>query len=498
MTATLTLAAAKPLPTADVLVVPTVPKGRGIDLAGPTSALTPAARRRLIELLSELKATGKCGDVVRVAGVAGAPLIAAVGLGAPSDGTWSSEDLRRAFGDAVRSLTGFRRIAIVTPSSDSAQLTAIATGTLLGAYAFHNFKGRTAKDAPKPVRNVTLIVDDPKDPAMKSLVHEVSVVAAAVNLTRDLVNTPPSHLPPAGLATAAVDAVNGLPVEVEILEEQELADAGFGGILAVGQGSVNAPRLIRLAYRPENAVAHLAFVGKGITFDSGGISIKPAAGMDAMKSDMAGAAAVIAATVAIARLGLPVAITAYAPSAENMPSGSAQRPSDVITIYGGRTVEVLNTDAEGRLILADALVRAAEDSPDAIVDVATLTGAATIALGLRTSGIMANDDTFRDEVFAASRMAGESMWPMPLPEHLRASMDTPWADIANIGDRHGGMLSAGLFLKEFVPDSIRWAHLDIAGPSHNDGAPFGDTPKGGTGAAVSTLIQLARNAGSAD
>jgi leucyl aminopeptidase len=248
-----------------------------------------------------------------------------------------------------------------------------------------------------------------------------------------------------------------------------------------------------LAYRPDNAVGHLAFVGKGITFDTGGISIKPAAGMDAMKSDMAGAAAVINAACAIARLGLPISITAYAPTAENMPSGKAQRPGDVITIYGGRTVEVLNTDAEGRLVLADALERAVEDKPDAIVDVATLTGAQTIALGLRTSGIMANNDDFRTEVFDASKRAGEAMWPMPLPEDLRSSLDSPWADIANIGDRFGGMLSAGVFLKEFVPATIPWAHIDIAGPSHNEGAAYGDTPKGGTGAAVRTLVQLAKD-----
>jgi leucyl aminopeptidase len=215
--------------------------------------------------------------------------------------------------------------------------------------------------------------------------------------------------------------------------------------------------------------------------------------MDAMKSDMAGAAAVINAACAIARLGLPVSITAYAPTAENMPSGKAQRPGDVITIYGGRTVEVLNTDAEGRLVLADALERAVEDSPDAIVDVATLTGAQTVALGLRTTGIMANNDDFRDEVFEASKRAGETMWPMPLPEELRATLDTPWADIANIGNRFGGMLSAAVFLKEFVPASIPWAHLDIAGPSYNEGTAYGDTPKGGSGAAVRTLVQLAKD-----
>jgi len=248
-----------------------------------------------------------------------------------------------------------------------------------------------------------------------------------------------------------------------------------------------------VAYRPKGAVAHLAFVGKGITFDTGGISIKPAPGMDAMKSDMAGAAAVIHAALAVARLGLPVAVTAYAPSAENMPSGTAQRPGDIITIYGGRTVEVLNTDAEGRLVLADALMRAAEDSPDAIVDVATLTGAITIALGNKMSGVMSNDDAFRERVIKAAGEVGEQMWPMPLPEDLRSGLDSPWADIANIADRFGGALTAGLFLQEFVPASTPWAHLDIAGPSHNEGGAYGYTPKGGTGEAVRTLVQLAKD-----
>ena len=210
-----------------------------------------------------------------------------------------------------------------------------------------------------------------------------------------------------------------------------------------------------------------------------------------MKSDMGGAAAVVCALGAIARLGLPVNVTAWAPLAENMPSGTAQRPSDVLTIYGGKTVEVLNTDAEGRLVLADALVAAGEESPDLIVDVATLTGAQLVALGSRTSAVMANDDAVREQVVGAAGRAGEAMWPMPLPEELRKSMDSEVADIANIGDRYGGMLVAGLFLKEFVGEGQRWAHLDIAGPSFNEGKPYGYTPKGGTGAAVRTLVSLA-------
>jgi leucyl aminopeptidase len=248
---------------------------------------------------------------------------------------------------------------------------------------------------------------------------------------------------------------------------------------------------VRITYTAPRAKRHLVLIGKGITFDSGGLSLKPAASMEWMKADMGGAAAVIAAMTAIARLGPAVNVTGWAPMAENMPSGSAQRPSDVLRIYGGRTVEVLNTDAEGRLILADAIVRASEDKPDLIVDIATLTGAQMVALGSRTAAIMANDDEVREGVFAAATSAGEQMWPMPLPPELRKSLDSPVADIANMGDKYGGMLVAGLFLQSFVGEGLRWAHLDIAGPAFNESAPHGYTPKGGTGAGVRTLVRLA-------
>jgi leucyl aminopeptidase len=234
------------------------------------------------------------------------------------------------------------------------------------------------------------------------------------------------------------------------------------------------------------------FAGKGITFDSGGLSLKPAKSMEAMKSDMGGAAAVLGAVAAIAELAPAVNVVGYLPLAENMPGGAAQRPSDVITIYGGGTVEVLNTDAEGRLVLADALARSGEDSPDLLVDIATLTGAALVALGPRIMGVMANDDAVRDGIVDAARRAGEAAWPMPLPEELRKGLDSTVADIANVTpERNGGMLVGGLFLKEFVPDGVRWAHLDIAGPAYHESDPYGYTPKGGTGAAVRSLVQIA-------
>jgi leucyl aminopeptidase len=281
-----------------------------------------------------------------------------------------------------------------------------------------------------------------------------------------------------------------------VLDERALRRRKFGGILGVGQGSANPPRLVRLAYRPANPRLHVAFVGKGITFDSGGLSIKTTDGMVTMKSDMAGAAAVITATMAAAQLKLPVRVTTYAPMAENMPSGTAQRPSDVLTMYGGKTVEVLNTDAEGRLVMGDALVRAGEDSPDVLIDVATLTGACVIALGTHVAGLMSNHEELQLTVHTMATDAGEQVWPLPLPEELREKLDSTVADIANVGERYGAALSAGIFLKEFVPDGVRWAHLDIAGPAFNNDAPHGYTPKGGTGFAVRTLVRLLEELGS--
>jgi leucyl aminopeptidase len=260
---------------------------------------------------------------------------------------------------------------------------------------------------------------------------------------------------------------------------------------------VNPPRLVRLEWRGGGTAGApaLALVGKGITFDSGGLSLKPAASMEWMKTDMAGAASTLAAIIAAARLELPLTMTAWLPCAENMPSGEAIRPSDVLTLRNGKRVEVLNTDAEGRLVLGDALVRAAEESPELIVDVATLTGAQIVALGNRTTGLMGRDAAVA-AVTDAAAVAGEAVWPMPMPPELRKGLDSAVADIANVaagGNRDGGMLIAAHFLAAFVPEETAWAHLDIAGPSWNGGEPYGYTPKGATGAIVRTLIQLAED-----
>ncbi|OKI20200.1 leucyl aminopeptidase [Nocardiopsis sp. TSRI0078] len=426
-------------------------------------------------------------------GAVKAPVVVAVGLGpAPAEGPVDSDILSRAAGAALRSLTsrpeGAGRVALALPAQSAAEAEAVVLGARLGAYGFDRYR---TGDGRRADATTELVLISPASEAGDAA-ERAAVLADAVNLTRDLVNTAPADLVPEDLADTAQEIAQQNGLQIEVLDERALAEGGYGGLTGVGQGSANPPRLVRLSHTHPEATRTVAFVGKGITFDSGGLSLKPAGSMDWMKSDMAGAASVLAAMRAIASLGLKVNVVGYLAVAENMPSGTAQRPSDVLTIYGGRTVEVLNTDAEGRLVMADALVRAQEDAPDLVVDIATLTGAQLVALGTRVFAVMANDDDVRAEVVSAAGAAGESSWPMPLPEELRSGLDSSVADIANVaGERWGGMLSAGVFLKEFVEDGVKWAHLDIAGPSFNHGGPHGYTPKGGTGAGTRTLVRIA-------
>src|SRR5581483_10938215 len=282
-----------------------------------------------------------------------------------------------------------------------------------------------------PLAEIALVTGKRGDKAAKAAVERATVLAEEINRARDLINTPSNDLNPKVFATTAQALGKDLGLKVEVLDEKALAKGGYGGILGVGQGSATPPRLVRIGYSHPKAKSSLALVGKGITYDSGGISLKPAGHNETMKCDMSGAAAVLSTVAAVARLGLEVNVTGWLALAENMPSGSSTRPGDILRMYGGKTVEVLNTDAEGRLVLADALWAASQENPDAIVDVATLTGAMMLALGSRTFGIMANDDAFRTAVHEAAEEVGEDAWPMPLPEHLRKGMDSPTADIAN-------------------------------------------------------------------
>jgi leucyl aminopeptidase len=488
---------------ADAIVIGVYQGEDGVVLAPGAEPVDEALGGSLAATLKALGATGAADEVTRVPanGSLAAPVVVGLGLGAVGDGevvgAIGLEELRRAAGSAMRALAGLGTVAVVTPVAGAEVVEATALGAALGAYSYDEFKTGDAADRKSPVQEILLVsADEPNDEATAAG-WRAQVLADAVKATRDLINTPPSHLYPqvfADVTRAAVETASVEGLTIEVLDDEALREGGYGGLIGVGQGSTRKPRLVKVAYAHPDAQRSLAFVGKGITFDTGGISLKPPNAMDTMKCDMSGAAAVVQAVVAAAKLGLPVKVTAWAALAENMPGGGAIRPSDVLTIYGGKTVEVLNTDAEGRLVLADAIVRAAQDGPDAIVDVATLTGAQVLSLGHRTAAVMSNDEEFRTQVESAAERAGEDVWPMPLPAHLRKSMDSEVADIANMGDRMGAMLVAGLFLKEFVEDGIPWAHLDIAGPAFNSVAPYGYTPKGGTGYAVRTLVQLAQDA----
>ncbi|MGW5302511.1 leucyl aminopeptidase [Streptomyces griseoluteus] len=506
MTALTLSTAAAPGPRADAIVIGVAKAGTGPVVAPGAEAVDQAYDGGLAGVLKTLGASGAEGELTKLPAPAGldTPLVVAVGLGAEpeADAGYDAEALRRAAGVAARGLSGTKKASFALPVDGPGALAAIAEGVLLGAYAFDAYKESSKDDKAKnesgPLGEAVLLGGEEGEAGHQAAVDRARAVGEELNRARDLVNTPPNDLNPEAFAAIAQAAADEHGLTIEVLDEQALKEGGYGGILGVGAGSASTPRLVKLAYRHPEADKHLAYVGKGITYDSGGISLKPAGHNETMKCDMAGAAAVFAAVVAAARLGLKVNVTGWLALAENMPSGSATRPGDVLRMYSGKTVEVLNTDAEGRLVLADALWAASAEEPDAIVDVATLTGAMVLALGNRTFGIMANDDAFRTSLHEVAEESGEPAWQMPLPEHLRKGMDSPVADIANMGERMGGGLVAGLFLREFVGEGITWAHLDIAGPAFNEGGPFGYTPKGGTGTAVRTLVRLAEQTADGD
>ncbi|WP_181773794.1 leucyl aminopeptidase [Amycolatopsis pittospori] len=472
---------------ADVVVIGTLQGEDGLALAAGSSVADAAFDGKLADVLGTLGASGKADEVVKVPtlGKLSAGVVLAVGLGKAGENGVTAEQVRRGAGAAARALSGTDRAFVTLSAID---LQAAVEGTALGAYTFTAYRSEKGDGPVAKVDFVSPEEGTAKD--HKATLKAATLIAESVIIARDLINTPPNDLFPASFADRAKTLAEANNLEFEVLDEKALKRKGFGGILGVGGGSSRQPRLLRLAYKPAKASKKVALVGKGITFDSGGISIKPAANMDHMTSDMSGAAAVLASVVLAAKLKYPLEVVAHIPLAENLPSATSYRPGDVLSMYGGKTVEVLNTDAEGRLVLADAIVRAGEENPDYLIETSTLTGAQLVALGNRTAGVMGSDE-FRDRIAGIAQATGEGGWAMPLPEELRADLDSRLADLANVtGHRWGGMLAAGIFLREFVADGLPWAHIDIAGPSFNTAGPWGYTGKGGTGVPVRTIAAV--------
>jgi leucyl aminopeptidase len=474
----------------DVLVVALSTSEDGLELVITDDISDDALASELLDSFEAVGATGKADELTRIPAPAALDVgsVLAVGLGKSAD--IDTERIRRAAGTAARALAGTSTAATTLSSLD---LGAAAEGFFLGAYTFTEFKSSLSAPGPDagPLARVELLVASPRSREAKAELAHSTAIAESVAIARDFVNTPPSHLYPEAFAARAKELGTAVGLNVEILDDKALEKGGYGGIHGVGKGSARLPRLVRMTHSGgKRKGKKVALVGKGITFDTGGISIKPAAGMENMTSDMAGAAAVVATVILAAKVGLALDVVATVPMAENMPSGTAQRPGDVLTQYGGITVEVINTDAEGRLVLADAIVRACEDDPDYLIDTATLTGAQVVALGNRTPGVMGTDE-FRDRVAAISRAVGEDGWAMPLPSEIRRELDSKVADLANVTNgRAGGMLAAALFLKEFVAEGVQWAHIDVAGPAYNTSGPFGYIGKGGTGVPVRTMFAV--------
>ena len=480
---------------ADVVVVGVLEGSDGPDVAPGGEDVAKAWGRKWRPMLAGLGVRGKAGEVHRIptSGTLSSPLLVLVGVGKVVDGV----SLRRAAGVAARAATNAASVAVALPAGSADDVRAVTEGFALGGYRFTRYRSDADEGA---AGTVTVLSPVGRRKESGEAFEVAQVLAAAVATTRDWVNTPAGDFVPATFADAVVEAAaqagkgRGAPkVKVTVHDEKKLVELGCGGILGVGQGSSSPPRLVELTWSPRKPKAHLALVGKGITYDSGGLSIKTAQGMTEMKCDMAGAAAVVQATLAIARLGLPIKVSTFVPMAENMVSGTSMRPGDVLTMYGGTTVEVLNTDAEGRLILADALGRATESKPDAIVDVATLTGAMQISLGSRVGGVLGSGEVV-DAVLAAGEAAGEAHWPMPIPDSMDERIHS--SKIADLAQhdwvRWGGGLFAAAFLREFT-GGLPWAHLDIAGPAFHSGRePYGHVTPGGTGFAVTTLVEYAR------
>jgi leucyl aminopeptidase len=486
----------------DALVLVSIQTDNGAALA-PGHGLDDKTVAHLESALSTLKASAEKDELIRLVAVPGvkAALVVLTGAGRPTEqgAALDSEVVRRAVGCATRQLNGLAKVLVVAPGDTVAAAAAAAEGALFGAYAITSLGANGGSVA---VKAVVVLTPAARDRTLRPAIKRAVSLGNATSYARDLINQAPNELYPETFAAQVRKRAAGSDVKVAVLDENALSRGAFGGHLTVGRGSVRGPRLVTLHYKPttqsvgkkQKNQKHVAFVGKGITFDSGGLAIKPTKSMTTMKCDMAGAAAVASAVFAIAELGLPVEVTAHLCLAENMLGPGACRPGDVVTLRGGKTVEINNPDAEGRMVLADGLALASEKKPDVIIDIATLTGAAVAALGNRTAAFMSNDDDLRQAVKDIADAAGEPFWPFPLLEEIRPTLDSPVADLLQSGPV--GVIYAGWFLSEFVGtgkngQQIPWAHLDIAGTAFNDKAPWGYTPKQGTGFGIRTLVGIA-------
>ena len=401
--------------------------------------------------------------------------VIALGLGEDPD----ADTVRQAAGLLGRRSS--RDTVAATTLVHEGSTTAVVAGFIMSQYSYDRYLSK-----PDPAATESLVLVGDGDPAD---CQAGIALAEAVCWARDLVNAPSRDKAPTAIQSQVEELAGALGLRLVVYDEEALVEGGFGGVLGVAAGSHRPPRLLELWYEPEDASSFVAFVGKGITFDSGGLSLKPAKAMETMKTDMSGAAAVIGAIQGIARLGLPVKVLGLTPLTDNMPGPAATKPGDVLTTRNGKTIEVLNTDAEGRLVLADALALGVEYGPDLMVDLATLTGACKVALGEKIAGLMGNDDGLVRRITQAGEDAGERLWRLPLPEDYRSQIDTPMADMKNIGGRWGGALTAALLLQEFVGD-VPWVHLDIAGPARWSKNENYQT-RGGSGFGVRTLVSLA-------
>ncbi|MGH8904537.1 MAG: leucyl aminopeptidase [Egibacteraceae bacterium] len=496
-------------PTAVQADVLAVFAAKGKDGAVPGRDAAAIGQALGVDLAVELGAIrfeGDLGAIARIPtrGKAKAPLLYVVGLGklegqpgGPGGTLVASpaETLRRAAGACARNATRDSTLAIVVPGdlldglSGAERVQVVTEGAGLGAYAFTTYRTKTS-DLPKIERVILLTGEGLAAAAdVGKGMHHGEVLVRATSLARDLVNTPPDDKRPPALAERITEIAGKAGIDVRVHDEAALTEGGFGGILGVGQGSSESPRLVELTYAPPGAGGHVVLVGKGITFDSGGLSLKPTNSMNTMKSDMSGAAAVVAAMSVLPALGVTTKVTGLLALAENMPSGTAIRVSDVLTHRGGKTVEVMNTDAEGRLVLADALAYGAELQPDAMIDLATLTGAQIVALGMKIAALMGTDDGLVEALRAAAGAAGELVWPLPLHAEYADQLESEVADLKNIGKAgQAGSIIGGLYLKEFA-GGVPWAHLDIAGPAFAEDGDSYYTPKGGTGVGVRTLVR---------